>query len=141
MTLANSVWNPSPRQEEYRKECVEWDFQEFVDNRPCLDLIEGRISVFSLMNEVGQRFNQSMTCAHVQVSSNSIMLCMLPDSLQALSPFLRSAGCRDRRVLKFLATDWCPASQLRVATFLGRASRGTDASSLSTTSPTACVTK
>ena len=39
-------------QEEYEKECVEWSFQSFVDNRPCLDLIEGRIGVFSLMNEV-----------------------------------------------------------------------------------------
>ncbi|XP_074635591.1 unconventional myosin-XIX-like isoform X1 [Acropora palmata] len=39
------------QQEEYQKEGVEWSFQDFVDNRPCLDLIEGRISIFSLMNE------------------------------------------------------------------------------------------
>ncbi|XP_022793061.1 unconventional myosin-XIX-like isoform X2 [Stylophora pistillata] len=39
------------QQEEYQKEGVDWTFQEFVDNRPCLNLIEGRTSVFSLMNE------------------------------------------------------------------------------------------
>ncbi|XP_027042559.1 unconventional myosin-XIX-like [Pocillopora damicornis] len=39
------------QQEEYQKEGIDWTFQEFVDNRPCLDLIEGRTSVFSLMNE------------------------------------------------------------------------------------------
>jgi len=39
------------QQEEYQKEGIDWSFQEFVDNRPCLELIEGRMSVFSLMNE------------------------------------------------------------------------------------------
>ncbi|KAM7430002.1 Unconventional myosin-XIX [Porites harrisoni] len=39
------------QQEEYQKEGIDWSFQDFVDNRPCLDLIEGRTSVFSLMNE------------------------------------------------------------------------------------------
>ena len=39
-------------QEEYQKEGIDWSFKDFVDNRPCLDLIEGRTSVFSLMNEV-----------------------------------------------------------------------------------------
>ncbi|KAL9980241.1 hypothetical protein ACROYT_G008799 [Oculina patagonica] len=39
------------QQEEYQKEGIDWSFQSFVDNRPCLDLIEGRTSVFSLMNE------------------------------------------------------------------------------------------
>lgn len=29
-----------------------------MDNRPCLDLIEGRTSVFSLMNEVTECFVQ-----------------------------------------------------------------------------------
>lgn len=39
-------------QEEYQKEGIDWCFKDFVDNRPCLDVIEGRTSVFSLMNEV-----------------------------------------------------------------------------------------
>lgn len=39
------------QQEEYQKEGIQWYFQDFVDNRPCLHLIEGGISVFSLMNE------------------------------------------------------------------------------------------
>jgi len=39
------------QQEEYQKEGIDWSFQDFVDNRSCLDLIEGRTSVFSLMNE------------------------------------------------------------------------------------------
>ena len=43
-------------QEEYQKEGIDWSFQNFVDNRPCLDLIEGRTSVFSLINEVIKRF-------------------------------------------------------------------------------------
>ena len=42
-------------QEEYQKEGIDWSFQNFVDNRPCLDLIEGRTSVFSLINEVIKR--------------------------------------------------------------------------------------
>ena len=43
-------------QEEYQKEGIDWSFKDFVDNRPCLDLIEGRTSVFSLMNEVTKHF-------------------------------------------------------------------------------------
>ena len=46
-------------QEEYQKEGIDWSFQNFVDNRACLDLIEGRTSVFSLMNEVIKRFVRS----------------------------------------------------------------------------------
>ncbi|XP_048581925.1 unconventional myosin-XIX [Nematostella vectensis] len=39
------------QQDEYQKEGVDWDFQEFVDNRPCLDLLESRSGVFALLNE------------------------------------------------------------------------------------------
>lgn len=46
-------------QEDYQKEGIDWSFQNFVDNRPCLDLIEGRTSVFSLINEVITRFLRS----------------------------------------------------------------------------------
>ncbi|PIK53734.1 putative unconventional myosin-XIX-like [Apostichopus japonicus] len=38
-------------QDEYRNEELTWDFCQFTDNQPCLDAIEGKISVFSLLNE------------------------------------------------------------------------------------------
>ncbi|XP_072043255.1 unconventional myosin-XIX-like [Amphiura filiformis] len=38
-------------QEEYQTEGIPWSFCSFTDNRPCLDAIEGKISVFTLMNE------------------------------------------------------------------------------------------
>ena len=53
-------------QEEYQKEGIDWSFQDFVDNRPCLDLIEGRMSVFSLMDEVIKHFsrqNNELKCS------------------------------------------------------------------------------
>ncbi|XP_030847648.1 unconventional myosin-XIX [Strongylocentrotus purpuratus] len=39
------------QQEEYEKEGISWDFCTFSDNQPCLETIEGKLSVFSLMNE------------------------------------------------------------------------------------------
>ncbi|KAK3710885.1 hypothetical protein QZH41_014869, partial [Actinostola sp. cb2023] len=39
------------QQDEYQKEDIDWNFQEFSDNRQCLSIIEGRVGVFSLMNE------------------------------------------------------------------------------------------
>ncbi|XP_065831513.1 unconventional myosin-XIX-like [Oscarella lobularis] len=39
------------RQEEYSDEGVPWDPVQFADNRPCVDLIAGRISIFSLLEE------------------------------------------------------------------------------------------
>nr|XP_002739436.2 PREDICTED: unconventional myosin-XIX-like [Saccoglossus kowalevskii] len=38
-------------QEEYKKESISWTYFNFTDNRPCLELLEGKISVFSLMTE------------------------------------------------------------------------------------------
>ncbi|GAO19925.1 hypothetical protein UVI_02030400 [Ustilaginoidea virens] len=38
-------------QEEYLKEQIDWTFIEFSDNQPCIDLIEGKLGVLSLLDE------------------------------------------------------------------------------------------
>jgi len=38
-------------QEEYMKEQIEWKFIKFYDNQPCIDLIEGKLGVLSLLDE------------------------------------------------------------------------------------------
>lgn len=38
-------------QEEYVKEEIEWSFIDFVDNQPCINLIENRLGILSLLDE------------------------------------------------------------------------------------------
>lgn len=38
-------------QEEYIKEKIEWSFIEFSDNQPCIDLIEKKLGILSLLDE------------------------------------------------------------------------------------------
>ncbi|CCD26433.1 uncharacterized protein NDAI_0H02590 [Naumovozyma dairenensis CBS 421] len=38
-------------QEEYIQEEIEWSFIEFNDNQPCIDLIENRVGILSLLDE------------------------------------------------------------------------------------------
>ncbi|CAG9999951.1 unnamed protein product [Clonostachys byssicola] len=38
-------------QEEYLREQIDWTFIDFSDNQPCIDLIEGRLGVLSLLDE------------------------------------------------------------------------------------------
>ncbi|XP_038059063.1 unconventional myosin-XIX-like [Patiria miniata] len=38
-------------QEEYSIEGIPWQFFSFADNQPCLDVIEGKCSIFSFLNE------------------------------------------------------------------------------------------
>lgn len=38
-------------QEEYVREEIDWKFIEFSDNQPCIDLIEGKLGVLSLLDE------------------------------------------------------------------------------------------
>ncbi|KAK0392167.1 hypothetical protein NLU13_1665 [Sarocladium strictum] len=38
-------------QEEYLKEQIDWTFIDFSDNQPCIDLIEGKMGVLSLLDE------------------------------------------------------------------------------------------
>lgn len=39
------------QQEEYKDEGIEWSFIEFADNQPCIDLIESRAGILSLLDE------------------------------------------------------------------------------------------
>eukprot|EP00058_Branchiostoma_floridae_P020354 XP_002605844.1 hypothetical protein BRAFLDRAFT_84329 [Branchiostoma floridae] len=39
------------QQEEYEEEMIPWNYCQFVDNKDCLELIEGKISIFALVNE------------------------------------------------------------------------------------------
>ena len=39
-------------QQEYESERISWQFLDYTDNQPCLDVIEGQPSVFGLLNEV-----------------------------------------------------------------------------------------
>ncbi|KAI8940949.1 hypothetical protein NX059_002202 [Plenodomus lindquistii] len=38
-------------QEEYMREKIDWTFIDFADNQPCIDLIEGKMGVLSLLDE------------------------------------------------------------------------------------------
>lgn len=38
-------------QEEYLREQIDWTFIEFSDNQPCIDLIEGKLGILSLLDE------------------------------------------------------------------------------------------
>ncbi|KAK9456339.1 P-loop containing nucleoside triphosphate hydrolase protein [Dipodascopsis uninucleata] len=38
-------------QDEYVREAIEWTFIEYSDNQPCIDLIEARIGILSLLDE------------------------------------------------------------------------------------------
>ena len=38
-------------QEEYLKEQIDWTFIDFADNQPCIDLIEGKLGILSLLDE------------------------------------------------------------------------------------------
>ncbi|PGH16914.1 hypothetical protein AJ80_05058 [Polytolypa hystricis UAMH7299] len=38
-------------QEEYVKEQIDWTFIDFSDNQPCIDLIEGKLGILSLLDE------------------------------------------------------------------------------------------
>jgi len=38
-------------QEEYMREEIDWTFIDFADNQPCIDLIEGKLGVLSLLDE------------------------------------------------------------------------------------------
>jgi myosin-5 len=38
-------------QEEYMREQIDWKFIDFSDNQPCIDLIEGKLGILSLLDE------------------------------------------------------------------------------------------
>ncbi len=38
-------------QQEYVKEAIDWSFIDYHDNQPCIDLIEGHLGVYDLLDE------------------------------------------------------------------------------------------
>ena len=38
-------------QEEYVKEQIEWEFINFYDNQPCINLIESKLGILDLLDE------------------------------------------------------------------------------------------
>jgi len=36
------------------REKINWTFIEFFDNQPCIDLIEGKLGILSLLDEVSK---------------------------------------------------------------------------------------
>lgn len=48
-------------QEEYMREQINWTFIEFFDNQPCIDLIEGKLGILSLLDEVQSTYYFSNT--------------------------------------------------------------------------------
>ncbi|KHJ33963.1 putative myosin class v myosin [Erysiphe necator] len=44
-------------QEEYVKEQIDWTFIDFSDNQPCIDLIEGKLGILSLLDEESRLIN------------------------------------------------------------------------------------
>lgn len=39
-------------QELYAREEIKWSYIDYADNQPCIDLIEGRMGIYSLLDEV-----------------------------------------------------------------------------------------
>ena len=38
-------------QDEYVKEAIQWSFIDFYDNQPCIDLIEDKMGILTLLDE------------------------------------------------------------------------------------------
>ena len=39
------------------REKINWTFIEFFDNQPCIDLIEGKLGILSLLDEVTHSYD------------------------------------------------------------------------------------
>ena len=53
-------------QEEYEKEGITWDFITFKDNAAALALIESRMGIISVLNEVINTRDVSLNCILIQ---------------------------------------------------------------------------
>lgn len=47
-------------QEEYVREGIEWTFIDFSDNQPCIDMLEGRLGIFDLLDETCKVYHFGM---------------------------------------------------------------------------------
>lgn len=45
-------------QEEYVREKINWTFIEFSDNQKCIELIEGKLGILSLLDEVSLLYDK-----------------------------------------------------------------------------------
>ncbi|RDW89388.1 hypothetical protein BP6252_01420 [Coleophoma cylindrospora] len=61
-------------QEEYMREQIDWKFIDFSDNQPCIDLIEGKMGILSLLDEESRlpmgSDEQFVTKLHMNYASN-----------------------------------------------------------------------
>ncbi|KAL3425617.1 hypothetical protein PVAG01_02408 [Phlyctema vagabunda] len=61
-------------QEEYMREQIDWKFIDFSDNQPCIDLIEGKLGILSLLDEESRlpmgSDEQFVTKLHMNYASN-----------------------------------------------------------------------
>jgi hypothetical protein len=48
-------------QEEYMREKINWTFIEFSDNQKCIEMIEGKLGILSLLDEVGSYLLRNMS--------------------------------------------------------------------------------
>ena len=90
------------RQAEYEREEIDWSYIQFVDNQDVLDLIEGKMGIFDLLDEVCR-----YACWHARAPQRHLLgascsrcnLYMIPTQLSAIAvglpcnsrllPFLR----------------------------------------------------
>ena len=89
-------------QEEYMREQIDWTFIDFSDNQPCIDLIEGKLGILSLLDEESRlpmgsdeqfvinfttilpRTSKSSTKNHVSV--NLHLLCVIMHWMSLMNP-------------------------------------------------------
>ncbi|KAF3925630.1 Myosin-2 [Orbilia brochopaga] len=57
-------------QEEYVREEIDWKFIDFSDNQPCIDLIEGKLGVLSLLDEESRLLGGSDNSLVIKLDQN-----------------------------------------------------------------------
>lgn len=74
-------------QDDYRNEAISWTVTNFVDNQPCLDLLEGKPGIFAILNEVSIKY----PCLSCTATSKPIdLLSLIP--LYCSFEFFRNAN-------------------------------------------------
>jgi len=57
-------------QEEYVREEIDWTFIDFSDNQPCIDLIEGKLGILSLLDEESRLLGGSDSSLVIKLDQN-----------------------------------------------------------------------